>query len=64
MSLAAPGAPEQARMAHLRQLTPGDFAAVQRHQRFRPLPDTAALVAALEGECGLKQGARSAMGFV
>lgn len=64
LGLAAPGTPEQTRMARLRQLTPGDFAAVLRQQRFRPLADTAALVAALEGECRLKSAGPQAMGFV
>jgi len=52
------------RLARLRQLTPGDFAAVMRQQRFRPLADAVALVAALEDECALKEGAKAAMGFV
>lgn len=52
------------RLARLRQLTPGDFAAVMRQQRFRPLADAVALVAALEAECVLKEGAKGVMGFV
>lgn len=52
------------RLARLRQLTPGDFAAVMRQQRFRPLADAVALVAALEAECALKEGAKGVMGFV
>ena len=51
-------------MTHLRQLTPGDFAAVLRQQRFRPLPGADGLVAALQAECALKQGHLSTMGFV
>ncbi len=62
--LPAPGPQEQARLAPLRQLTPGDFAAVLRQARFRPLPDAAALVTALEAECALKEGGRRAAGFV
>ena len=64
LNLIAPGAPEQARMARLRQLTPGDFAVVLRQQRFRPLPDADALVSVLEAECALKQGACNTIGFV
>ena len=64
LGLTAPGAKLQARLARLHQLTPGDFAAVLRQHRFRPLPDGHALVAALEAECALKQGAKSAIGFV
>ena len=64
IGLAAPGPTEQARLARLQQLTPGDFAAVLRQSRFRPLASAAALVAGLEGECRLKQGGSKAMGFV
>lgn len=64
LGLAAPGSPEQSRLARLRQLTPGDFAAVLRQGRFKPIGDAAALVAGLEGECALKEGAKGSMGFV
>ena len=64
LGMAAPGAAPQARMARLHQLTPGDFAAVLRQHRFRPLPGADTLVDALEAECALKHGARSSMGFV
>lgn len=62
--LGAPGPAEQARLARLRQLTPGDFATVLRQGRFRPLGSAAALVAGLEGECALKAGSAQAIGFV
>ena len=64
LGLAAPGANEQARMGRLRQLAPGDFAAVLRQSRFKPLASASALVAGLEAECVLKEGSRAAMGFV
>ena len=64
LNLPAPGAAEQARLARLKQLTPGDFAAVLRQSRFMPLTNAAALVAGLEGECGLKQDSKKAIGFV
>ena len=51
-------------LARLRQLTPGDFAAVLRQQRFRPLTRAQALVDALEAECALKPGDSRAIGFV
>lgn len=63
LGLAVPGAAEQARLARLRQLAPGDFAAVLRQGRFKPLTSAAALVAGLEGECGLKQRGGAAIGF-
>ena len=64
LGLAAPGAAEQARVERLKQITPGDFAAVLRQSRFMPLASAAALVAGLEGECALKQDGRKAIGFV
>lgn len=44
------------RLARLHQLTPGDFAAVVRQSRLRPLVSPVDLVAALERECALKAG--------
>lgn len=44
------------RLARLHQLTPGDFAAVVRQSRLRPLASPVDLVAALERECALKAG--------
>ena len=64
LGLATPGSSEQSRLARLRYVTPGDFAAVLRQGRFRPLADAAALVAQLEAECALKEGAKGVMGFV
>jgi SpoVK/Ycf46/Vps4 family AAA+-type ATPase len=64
LQLPTPAAALRVRLARLHQLTPGDFAAVLRQQRFRPLPDAHAWVAALEVECALKQGTPSAIGFV
>jgi SpoVK/Ycf46/Vps4 family AAA+-type ATPase len=59
-----PPQPEQlAKMMRLTQLTPGDFAAVARQNRFRPITSPAVLVAALEAECAVKEGAKSAIGF-
>ena len=65
LGLAAPSAALRTRLDRLHQLTPGDFAAVLRQQRLRPLPSADALVAALEIECALKNGgARNSIGFV
>lgn len=64
LQLSAPGEPLRQRMARLHLLTPGDFTTVLRQQCLRPVASTDALVAALEAECTLKQGARNSMGFV
>jgi len=55
----------QSRLARLSLLTPGDFAAVARHHRFRPLLTPTAFVAALEEECALKpERQKATMGFI
>lgn len=64
LGLSAPGSDELARLRRLSKLTPGDFAAVIRQSRFRPLEDAGMFVTALEGECAVKEGGRGAMGFV
>lgn len=48
----------------LGNLTPGDFAAVARQHRFRPIESAVALVTALVGECALKEGSHAGIGFV
>lgn len=61
----APATP--ADLGHLRALrnvTPGDFAAVARQHRFRPIVSAAAFVQALAQECTLKAPASSPIGFV
>jgi SpoVK/Ycf46/Vps4 family AAA+-type ATPase len=54
------------RVAALRDLTPGDFAAVMRQHRFRPFRDACELVTRLEEECMAKRyGERIAVvGFI
>ena len=64
LNLPAPGAFEMARLARLGCITPGDFAAVARQSRFRPLADVASLVKALEVECAIKQPTRPVVGFI
>lgn len=64
LAIAAPDADLQERLARLEKLTPGDFAAVARQHRFRPLGSPGGFVAALEVECAVKEGARSMLGFL
>lgn len=53
------------RLADLEQLTPGDFAAVVRQHRFRPISSAEILLTALEDECQVKEGGRQRrIGFV
>jgi SpoVK/Ycf46/Vps4 family AAA+-type ATPase len=64
LSLAPPEPTQRATLDRLTHLTPGDFAAVARQHRFRPIESVAALLAALTSECALKHVARSGIGFV
>jgi transitional endoplasmic reticulum ATPase len=64
LSLARPGDAECEQMRRLQSATPGDFAAVARRHRFAPLVSPAALVAAVEAECSLKQRKTGTIGFV
>lgn len=57
--------PLRARLAALRALTPGDFAAVARRHRFETFRHPEGLVSALEVECQAKPGMTTRrMGFV
>jgi transitional endoplasmic reticulum ATPase len=64
LGLAAPATHNRAQIDTLRKLTPGDFAAVARQHRFRPMKTTDCLVAALKAECTLKEGGVCTIGFV
>jgi len=55
---------ELGRLRSLRSLTPGDFAAVVRQNRFRPITSAAAFVHALAQECALKAPVSSTIGFL
>ena len=65
LRLPQPESADEHALQRLRNLTPGDFAAVLRQHRFRPLPCAADWVKALQGECALKSDAcRAPLGFV
>lgn len=64
LALAAPGKDELDRLRRLRSVTPGDFAAVARQHRFRPVTSSLAFVLALEQECAVKEKKSTAIGFV
>ena len=58
------GSSDLRQLESLTNLTPGDFAAVARQHRFKPLATGAAWVSALESECSQKPGNhRRVMGF-
>jgi AAA+ superfamily predicted ATPase len=64
LGLAAPEEPDLSHLRSLRVLTPGDFAAVARQHRFRPLASPAGFVLALQRECALKQKDGPTIGFL
>jgi SpoVK/Ycf46/Vps4 family AAA+-type ATPase len=63
LAVTPPQQDQLARLARLQNLAAGDFAAVARQNRFRPILSAADLVVALEAECAVKEGAKLAIGF-
>jgi len=61
LGLPVPGHAALKRVAYLRDLTPGDFAAVMRQHRFRPLRNAGELAARLEEECMAKKERRNSV---
>lgn len=64
IGLGVPQLDLRGRLGRLSCLTPGDFAAVLRQHRFRPIASPQCLVVALEGECTVKEGERAPIGFI
>lgn len=52
------------KLARLSYLTPGDFAAVIRQNRFRAINSTESFLGVLQNECELKSLTKSAIGFI
>lgn len=64
LELSLPHHDLRARVICMPRLTPGEFAAVLRQHRFRPIETPAGLVAALEAECAVKEGSKPSIGFI
>ncbi|MBK8134160.1 MAG: ATP-binding protein [Gammaproteobacteria bacterium] len=64
LNLPAPQTDLLTRTMRLERLTPGDFAAVLRQHRFRPIESPATLVSALEAECAVREGGKASIGFL
>lgn len=62
--LDAPSVADMARLGAIKQLTPGDFAAVARRQRLLPLPSPDHWIGALKEECQLKPNHSNHAGFL
>jgi SpoVK/Ycf46/Vps4 family AAA+-type ATPase len=64
LGIGEPSAAALKRLKSLRRLTPGDFAAVTRQHRFRPITSAEELVERLAEECAVKEGGEGQrMGF-
>ncbi len=65
LALGAPPQNLRAALARIPVLAPGDFAAIARSHRFRPLASPGALLDALKAECAFKEDGKSLrIGFV
>jgi transitional endoplasmic reticulum ATPase len=64
LGLPEPAAALRPRLDRLRALTPGDFAVVARQHAFRCVAGAEDIVSVLEGECAVKEGPRSGVGFL
>lgn len=64
LNLSAPQPDLRARVMRLERLTPGDFGAVLRQHRFRPIESPSAMVSALEEECAVKDSKKASIGFL
>lgn len=65
MGLSEPTPQDRQALAVLGQLTPGDYAAVVRQSRLRPIQSASHMVQALAEECALKPGAKTrSIGFI
>lgn len=64
LGLGAPSPADEAAVARLGHLAPGDFAALMRQNRFRPIGSAGQLLVLLGAEIALKGGCRRPIGFV
>lgn len=48
----------------LSNATPGDFAAIMRRHRFKPLQSAHEMISILADECRLKEGSSRSIGFI
>ena len=64
LAIDPPSRSHLSKVSRLKNLTPGDFAAVARQSRFRRIHSSDDLLIALEAECGIKEGAKSGIGFI
>ncbi len=63
LNLVSPDKEQVAYLGRLNNLTPGDFAAVVRRHRFKPMFTAAEVVSALDAECSHKENFKRPIGF-
>lgn len=51
-------------LQRLHNITPGDFAAIARRHRFKPIKSADEMVNILSDECSLKEGSKQVIGFI
>ena len=59
-----PSEAQKTRLGRMERLTPGDFAVIVRQHRMGRIVDIENLLAGLESECALKDGAKARIGFI
>jgi len=64
LAIESPSTGLLSKVSRLKNLTPGDFAAVARQSKFRRIHSSEDLLSALEAECGIKEGSKSGIGFL
>jgi SpoVK/Ycf46/Vps4 family AAA+-type ATPase len=64
LNIPPPDAATRARLDQMNALSLGDFAAVIRQHRFRPITSAHAMVIALAAECSLKEEDKGHIGFI
>ena len=63
LNLVSPDKAQVAYLGRLNNLSPGDFAAVVRRHRFKPIDTAAEMVSALDEECSHKENFKRPIGF-
>ncbi len=64
LNLSKPTIKTKHTLERLHNVTPGDFAAIARRHRFKPIKSADELVYILSDECALKDGSRQVIGFI
>ncbi|OQW85979.1 MAG: hypothetical protein BWK72_19450 [Rhodoferax ferrireducens] len=64
LAIEPPSSSQLGKVTRMKSLTPVDFAAVARQNRFLRIRSSEDFLTALEAECGLKEGEKAGIGFL